>query len=161
MAYEFDVTITGAKQGLFTGNATGQQHRGKIQGLSFAHDVLAPHDAASGQASGKRRYQPITFVKAWDAATLQLFQALVTNETLTSVVFEFYGTTANGVEEAHHTITLTNASVEEIRLFTGDVDQINQYQAHHLEHVSLAFQQIRIKDNASGMSATDRLFGQT
>ncbi len=157
MGYEFDVTITGARQGLFKGDATGKQHQGKIQGLSFSYEVLSPRDAVSGQAVGRHRYKPITFLKAWDAATPRLFQALVTNEMLRSIVFEFYGTTADGAEKVRHTITLTDASVEDIRLFTGNVDQINQYEAHDLEEVSLIFQKIRIQDNATGLSSADSL----
>lgn len=35
-------------------------------------EVVAPRDAATGQASGKRQHKPIKIVKEWDAASPQL-----------------------------------------------------------------------------------------
>ena len=48
-----------------------------------------------------------------------LFQALVTNEVLTSVLFEFIHTTAEGQEEVYQTIRLVNATVSRINYMTG------------------------------------------
>ena len=40
--------------------------------LARALYQIAPRDAASGQASGKRMHKPVTFVKEWSAATSEL-----------------------------------------------------------------------------------------
>jgi len=50
---------------------------------------VSPRDPASGLPTGKRQHKPISFLKEWGAATPQLFQALVTNENLKTVKFEF------------------------------------------------------------------------
>ena len=39
---------------------------------AFFHEVKAPRDVATGQASGKRTHKPVTFVKEWGPATPQL-----------------------------------------------------------------------------------------
>lgn len=36
------------------------------------YEVKSPRDLATGQASGKRQHQPVTFVKEWGAATPRL-----------------------------------------------------------------------------------------
>jgi hypothetical protein len=36
------------------------------------YTVRSPRDSASGMASGKRQHKPVTFVKEWGPATLQL-----------------------------------------------------------------------------------------
>ena len=94
MAYEFYVSIEGTKQGKFKGESTREAHRDKIPALAFSYEVTSPRDVATGQASGRRQHGPVTFVKAWGAASPQLFQALTTNEVLKTVLFEFVGTNA-------------------------------------------------------------------
>src|SRR5215471_12101292 len=76
-----------------------------------------PHEAATGHASGKRQYQPITVTKEWGAASPQILQAAATNETLSTVSLRFVHTTSTGVEETSQTITLTNATISEVRRY--------------------------------------------
>ena len=42
--------------------------------LRQAHYVLAPRDAGSGMATGRRQHAPVKFVKEWGAATPQLLE---------------------------------------------------------------------------------------
>jgi hypothetical protein len=42
---------------------------GKVTNASY---IVTPRDAASGMATGKRQYAPVTFVKEWGAASPQL-----------------------------------------------------------------------------------------
>lgn len=53
-------------------------------------------------------------VKAWGPSTPQFFQALCTNETLKSVLFEFVKTAPDGEEYVYHTVRLVDAAVVEI-----------------------------------------------
>ena len=55
---------------------TGQQNEG-IDIHSFEYSTDAPHDAATGQATGRRRYSDVTFTKLLDKASpmLQLMLA--------------------------------------------------------------------------------------
>ncbi len=140
----FYVTIEGAKQGQFKGEGS----RNKIEGLKLFYEVSSPHDPATGQASGKRQHKAVTITKEWGAATPQLFQALVTNEALKSVLFEFIRTTPQGQDEVYYTVKLTNASVSHLKQYTDE-------SGAELEDVSFTFQRIEIDHRPGRTSASD------
>lgn len=161
MAYEFYVTIEGTKQGALKGESPRTAHAAKIAGLSYAHEIVSPRDIATGQASGKRQHGPITITKEWGPSSPQLFQALTTNEVLKKVLFEFYQTTPEGVEEIYYKITLTNATVSRIRFTTGKGESANtaktqaSYDTHELEEVAFTYQKIQVESTAGKTMATD------
>lgn len=155
MAYEFYVTIEGTKQGKFKGESIREAHKEKIAGLSFSYEVSSPRDLATGQASGKRQHKPVVFTKEWGAATPQILQALVTNEVLKSVLFEFIRTTPDGAEEVHHTIKLVNATVSNIRQHIGEAKQEAIYDTHELEDIACTFQRIEIESKVGKTAAFD------
>src|SRR5262245_3728475 len=125
MAHEFYMTIEGAKQGKFKGEAGrgGSKPRsGTIPGIRFVLDATSPRDSASGQASCKRTYKPILITKEWGASSPQLFQALVSNEQIKTAVFEFVKTNPNGEEYVYHRVKLTNASIASIKAYLDLTD---------------------------------------
>jgi type VI secretion system secreted protein Hcp len=148
MAYEFYVTIEGSQQGKLKGDSKRKAHKGAITGLAFEYAVTSPRDAGSGQATGRRQHSPITITKRWGAATPQLFQALVTNELLKSVLIEFVKTSPQGKEVVYHTVKLTNANVVSIEQYANPEDR-------ELEEVSISFQKIEIDNKDGGTSAVD------
>ena len=154
MAYEFYVTVEATKQGRLKGESPRAAHQDKLAGIAFRYTVGSPRDAASGMASGKRQHQPITFVKEWGAASPQLFQALTTNESLKSVLFEFMKTNDNGEEYVFHTIRLTNAFISEIEQYI-DVADTPTVDRQPLEKVSVTFQRIELENIDGGTSAID------
>ena len=148
MAYEFYVTIEGSQQGKLKGDSKRKTHKDAIMGLAFEYAVTSPRDAGSGQATGRRQHSPITITKRWGASTPQLFQALVTNELLKSVLIEFVKTSPQGKEVVYHTVKLTNANVVAIEQYANPED-------HELEEVSISFQKIEIDNTDGGTSAVD------
>jgi type VI secretion system secreted protein Hcp len=159
MAYEFYVTVDAAKQGKLSEETPHAAHQGKITGISFHYSVLSTRDAATGMAGGKRSHQPVSFVKEWGAATPQLFQALCTNESLKSVLFEFVKTNVNGEEYVFHTIKLVNANVIEI---DQDVESVEDSSlvGRPLEKISLTFQRIEIENKDGKTVAVDDARGR-
>jgi type VI secretion system secreted protein Hcp len=163
VAYEFYVTIEGHKQGLFKGSfdigddkAASARRKHRIAGIKFLSETTSPRDAATGQASGRRIHKPITITKEWDAASPQLFRALVENETLKSVLFEFVKTQPNGSEEVYHTVTLTNAAISNIKSYLDLTDTSGDaYDAHELEDVSFVFQKIELENREGKTAASD------
>lgn len=139
MAYEFYVTIEGTKQGKLKGDSKKKAHKDAIVGLAFEYAVTSPRDAGSGQATGKRQHSPIVITKRWGAATPQLYQALITNEVLKSVLIEFVKVNSAGKEYVYHTIKLTNAAVVSIEQYANPED-------HELEDVSFVCQKIEIEN---------------
>jgi len=139
MAYEFYVTIEGTKQGKFKGDNRSKAHKDQITGLAFNYEVISPRDPASGLPTGKRQHKPVTITKRWDAATPQLFKALVTNEVLKWVKIEFVKTSSAGKEYVYHKLTLTDATVV-------DIHQHANAETLEQEDVSFIFRKIEIEN---------------
>jgi type VI protein secretion system component Hcp len=90
VAYQFYLSIEGTKQGKIKGSSPSSKtgsldFRDGVQCHGFSYGVSTPYDASSGQASGKRQHSPITITRETGAATPQIFQTVVTNETLRPV----------------------------------------------------------------------------
>ena len=155
MAYEFYVSIQGKKQGKFKGESSGIGRRttkDRIPGVRFSLEVVLPRDPASGLPTGKRQHKPIVFTGEWGASSPQLFQALVTNEVLSTVLFEFVKTDLAGKQFVHSTIKLTDASISDLRSY---LDLTDAHDARELEDVSLTYRRIEIEDVETKTTASD------
>ena len=152
MGYEFYVTVTGAKQGAFKGD--GMKDKNKIIGLGFRDAVSIPIAASSGAGAGKRQYSPVSFTKQWGPSSPQFIQALVTNEALTTVLFEFLKVLPSGVQSVYYTIKLTDAQVSEVRQFSGNLSLIASSTAE-LDEISLVFKKIEITYLAGSVQVVD------
>ncbi len=164
MAHEAYIRITGQKQGSFKGesprNADNHQW---IEVFAFSMGVESPRDPSSGQVTGRRQYQPVTFVKAWGAASPQILTACATNEVLTQVVFQFIKTNENGEEYVFQTVTLTNAAISQVFRFVGDPEANHTPKSipsgptdtNELERVSFTFQKIEIDDTDGKTTFSD------
>ncbi|WP_144187051.1 Hcp family type VI secretion system effector [Elioraea rosea] len=151
--YEFYVTIVGARQGAFKGEAPSERHAGKLVGLAYDQGSAAA--VSAGGRRGKVTHQPVRFTKQWGAASPQLLEALETGERLTSVVFEFLRTTDEGEEEVFHRVTLHGAVVAELRSFVDlDAEPSALMPLPALEDVTLAFSGMVVENLAHGTSAT-------
>jgi type VI secretion system secreted protein Hcp len=160
MPYEFYVTIQGSKQGTFKGEPHGDPERpgprDKLVGIRFVAETTLPFETASGLASGKRQHKPILLTKKWGAASPQLFQALVTNETLTSVLFEFLQTDEQGQEFVFHTFKLTNARISAIKSYVDLTDVTGDpYDGTELEDVSFVYQKLETENKVGKTTAVD------
>ena len=164
MALEFYVTIEGTKQGKFKGESTAADHKDQLAGLAFDYEVISPRDPATGPVIGKLLRKPITFTKEWGAASPQLYQALITNEELKSVEFEFMHTDANGQQIVYHTIRLVGAAISRIRQrrllvgpneLVGPDELIGPNFRPELEEVSLVFKRIIIENKVGGTTVND------
>jgi type VI secretion system secreted protein Hcp len=153
MANSFYVSIKGTKQGDFKGE-TGKNQT-QIPILGFSYGVVSPHDLATGQASGKRQHKPITIFKEWGVVSVQLFEALVTNEVLKSVIIDEVRTDAAGKEAVYMEIRLANATISEIAIDPERSDDPPVWTNHETERVSFVFQKIEIENKLSKSSATD------
>ena len=104
--------------------------------LKFEQGIVSPRDLASGQASGKRQYKPITIVKRVDASTPRLFQACATNEVLPTVKFVFHPPGASADQLA---VTLTDAACADL------TDTTSLDGTMELETVHFTFRKIQIE----------------
>lgn len=158
--FEFYVLIEGTKQAQFANESTRSNHAPRLVGLNFDYLVKTPRDAVTGMVSGKRQHGPVTMTKEWGAASPQLFQALVSNEILKSVVFEFYQTNEAGEEQLATMVKLTNATVIEIHQRTPTPTPGTNASAgnrRQLEDVSFTFSTIEIQHVPGKTMATDQM----
>ena len=144
--------IVGSKQGTFHGDVTQAARVNQTPVTAYHSEVRTSTDPASGQATGKRVYAPITFTKPFSANSPQLLQAAVTNEVLTNVTFDFVQTAADGTQQAVLRIQLKNALVTDIKQHPASANH-----AAWLEDVSLVFQSITVTHIPSGIVVTDSL----
>jgi type VI secretion system Hcp family effector len=162
--YEFYVTIIGARQGRFPGEAPSGPHEGKLVGLAYDQASITPA-AGSGAGSGTRRgrltLQPVRFTKEWGAASPALLAAIGADEALTAVVFEFVSTSDDGVQEVFHRVTLAEARIVELRPFVDlDAEPSSLMPLPPLEEVAIAYAGITVENLAHGTSASAGTVGK-
>ena len=159
MKQTFFLTVKGSKQGTFEGESKKSKTKG-LELLGYSFGVSSPRSAGSGQATGKRVYEPLIVSKEVGPASIQFFQALVTGEILTDVELTIYKINRNGKDTAYFRIKLTNALVSEITHepgveFSGDLADSSE-----VETVSFTFQKIEMENLAANTSAMDDLSGK-
>ena len=145
-------TVVGAKQGKFPADAL----RGVPAGIAvyaLTEDIKVPYYASSGQSSARPQNSPVTIVKELDASSPLFFEAAVTNERLTSVACTFYRTTGGEPMHAYYRITLTNASVVQVK---DSGDGVNgSAPGDELERISFTYQKIEVQDLDSNTIVID------
>jgi type VI secretion system Hcp family effector len=125
----------------------------KMDGAASTGDVSADlqnasrllsfeYHAGASPAGGDKRSGPITFVKEVDAASANLYQALVKSTALPSVVFEFVRIRPAPDDDLviYQTITLTNAKVAELTQSVGT--GLPGDASTHIETISFTFDKI-------------------
>jgi type VI secretion system secreted protein Hcp len=160
MPYQVYATVVGAKQGAFKGGAIQKGREGKIHVISVGYGVsVTTFREGTGASIGKRVEQPLTFSLLWEGCSPQFFTAAYTNEVLSTVQFEYYGTDKTGIEKLNHTVKLTNATVIEIKEAYANVIPDGVGDGKEAQTVSLNFQKIEITSTVSGATAIDDLHG--
>jgi type VI secretion system secreted protein Hcp len=145
-AYTVCVSITGAQQGQFKGDAVGKNCTGTV-GYKFDYVVSSPRDAATGMATGRRMHGPVKITKEWSPSSLALFQALTQNELLSVIKFDFYTVDRlTGQESVEHSIVLRNAFVTSIAYSSDASKTTAPTSLPAQETVEFVFQQIELID---------------
>ena len=69
MALNAHLKLVGQKQGQIKGSVTQKGREDSILVHAYSHEILFPHDLATGQSSGKRQHKPLVIVKDVDRST--------------------------------------------------------------------------------------------
>jgi type VI secretion system secreted protein Hcp len=135
------LTIDGSRQGKFI---SSDYDSSKIKITDFEMEVTSARDAASGLATGRRVYKPISVSKKPSLSSPQQLQAVATNENLKSVVIETYSldTTNPPPSALTQKITLTNAALLNFKQ-TSDADGAPQ------ELLTFTFSRIEMSNSNS------------
>jgi len=116
MALNAYLSLKGETIGDIKGSVTQAGREGSILVVAVDHEIVSPRDTASGLPTGKRQHSPITIIKEVDKSSPLLYTCLTNNETLAEWKLQFWQPSANGQEQQHYTIYLTNASINAIQL---------------------------------------------
>jgi type VI secretion system secreted protein Hcp len=148
------VTATGYKQGVFNGESPLPAHSKQIPVLDFTYGVVSPHDA-SGFVTGPRQHQPVVISKTLGAASVQFFQAMFTNERLSTVVVDFYEQNSKGDEVHTFSITLINPTMVSLTQHAQDVPSRCQSRVEVIEDISFTFEKIDIHNLVNDTETLD------
>jgi type VI secretion system secreted protein Hcp len=159
MALNAYMTIKGQKQGQINGSVTLKGHENSILIHSFSNEIDSARDSASGLPTGKRMHKPLFFLKEVDKSSPLLWNALTSNENLTSCQIQFWAPgvaagAAVGTEKLIYTVTLTNASIASMEQSMGN--NINSPAETVLqEAITLTYQKIQWTWTDGGVTAAD------
>jgi type VI secretion system secreted protein Hcp len=120
------------------GESTRVGTKGWIEISEFTHSVKSPRDAASGQATGRRQYEPIIIRKSIDKSSPLLAKAIATNQVIPSLTVEMYreSPTRSGRQEAYMRYELKNVMVSSFQQGGVDTD------GNPMEEVSFNFEKV-------------------
>jgi type VI secretion system secreted protein Hcp len=169
------IKVTGSTQGAFKGGCTQKNHSGESIVLASSHAIIAPRDAASGLASGKRQHEPFTIIKELDPSTINFYTAICHNEVLKKVVISVWANIATGGVavgtgelKLTYTVELENAvvanitSIEQNQVGTsGKPELISPYEIYgritspYFEKISFTYQKITCTWVNGGVTFTD------
>ena len=130
------------KSGKVTGDCKQKGREGWIFVYAFEHEVVAPRDPHTGQASGKRQHKPLVITKKFDAASPLLYQALCHNEVVKKLELQWFRTAKTGVEEHYFTHKLENAIVTQMRPYMKNTLDPDFTHYEHMEEVAFTYQKI-------------------
>lgn len=155
MALNAYLTAKGNKSGVIEGSVTQKGREKTVMVIAFSHEVVSPRDAASGLPTGKRMHKPLVITKEVDRSTPLLYNALVTNETLTEVKIKFWRPSASGAEQQFYTIELMNASIASMstKMLNNKHPDLMKYAEY--DEIAFAYQKITWTYMDGGITASD------
>ena len=116
MGSHFLMSVTLKKQGQIKGQPAKSASGKDLSCLSFEMACELPYILqGQGQPKGKRGHSPVTITRETDSASPLLWQALATNEAIAFVGIDVIETRPSGGETLVNRITLTNATIREIK----------------------------------------------
>jgi len=143
------LTVTGASQGEIEGGCVHKDHTGKIEILSFDHEISVPVVAEYHHAGGKPVHRPIVIQKEIDQATPRLYQALFRGEKLTTVEFEWYRFEKSN-QKLYYKVILEGALVSGVKPHSPHVLDTDEEKFRFIESISFIYEQITWSWGESG-----------
>lgn len=149
------ISLTGQQTGAFPGESPRAPNR--IEALKLQQLVSTPESAHGHALTGRpvpRQYGPFKFTKLAGAASVQLYQSMISGERLSIVQIDFVGMTSDGESRVLQNIKLTNARVVGIERYAEADAKGN---TRTLEDISIAFGRIEVNDVVTGRAVADEI----
>lgn len=154
-AADISLTIKGKKQGDFKGGSKKKDRKNTIDVWDTNYKTVSPRDIASGQASGRRQHNPlVVYAEIEGGAPIQIWNALLNNETLSPVKLDFWRSNPDGKQSIYYTIELKDASASEFEMFCDEDGRPNFRAAFTFAEITQTW-----KDG--NITATDTWHGTT
>ena len=125
-----------------------------IEVWAFLHEVTAPRDPATGQATGRRIEKPVRWTTPVGTATALLFQGLVGNDTVVKAIFRFFKHDRTGKEVEYFRVTLEDGTISDMSTRLPDVKTDAAFHDEYHE-IELTYRKITIENLVARNSATD------
>jgi type VI secretion system secreted protein Hcp len=156
MPMPFHMEMTGNTQGpMTTGCCDIQGREDTCLCQALEHSVMIPNDRQTGLPTGKRVHGPVKVTKVFDMASPKIYQALVTGEQLSEVIFKFYRIDPTGTEEQYFTIKLENAIIVSVSPWIPNCLDPAKESFTHMEDVSMTYRTITWTWEVDGVEAQD------
>jgi type VI secretion system secreted protein Hcp len=139
MAY---LMLKGQKQGAIKGGVIAKGREGAIGVIAVSHSIVSPRDPQSGLPTGKRMHKPWIFKKEIDQASPMILNALVNNENLTEVTFNFWQLDKAGVEKNYYRVEMVNGNLSSYDVRQGDIRDPDLAKLAVWEEIGLTYQKI-------------------
>jgi type VI secretion system secreted protein Hcp len=118
-----------------------QQNEG-LEILSFQFSTDAPHDAATGQATGRRRYSDVTFTKLLDKSSPVLQLMLAQHSKIRKATLTCYKAGDHGEMLKYYEVAWSDAFISSYRVRGADMK--DEYGALPREEFTLNFRKIEV-----------------
>jgi type VI secretion system secreted protein Hcp len=155
MALNAYLKIKGQKQGEIKGSVTQKGREGKIMVIAASHEIIMPHDAASGMPTGKRMHKPFVITKELDKSSPLLYNMLANNENIIEWELQFWQASPTRAEINNYTIKLTNANIASVDFRMPNNKDPELMKRAEYEEVAFIYQKIQWTWNDGGITASD------
>jgi type VI secretion system secreted protein Hcp len=127
-----------------------------IECISYDQNVNTAREAATGMATGRRVYEPVTILKRIDKATPLIAKALTKNEVIEGK-FLFFRPHPNGdgTTQQYYTVEISKGRVAHQKQYVPNTPDPSQAGEHPLEEVSFTFHTIKWTFTDGGVSHED------
>jgi type VI secretion system secreted protein Hcp len=142
MSADTSMKVKAQKQGDIKGGCRRKGREGTFDIWTVEYGVESPRDAHSGLMIGKREHMPVVVYGELEVGFVQLHNAICNNENLPTVTLQFYrppelDKAAAVKNENFFTITLTNASLSQLRQFTDHAGRTQMKAAFTFQKIEL------------------------
>jgi type VI secretion system secreted protein Hcp len=146
--------IISGPNGTIEGEITGQGRDGWHRLVAYSHEVVAPRDSASGQATGRRQHAPFKVVKLINKGSPKLLSAMVGNTPYT-VEVSIWSPTAVGNDVKILTYKLSDATVASIRSWMPNKSDPSAQLYPPAEEIAFTYRRIEVTFHNGEITAQD------
>jgi type VI secretion system secreted protein Hcp len=142
--------LEGAEQGPIEGSCRREGREGQLEIYAFDHVIELPRFEGHGLPLGRPIHGFISVNKEVDQSTPKLYQALLTRERLSKVIFSWMRYTPSGVEAVFYRVRLINAIITRIQPTMADFFDPAAEGYRFMESISFAYERIVWSWGANG-----------